>query len=193
MTLDAKQRTLLDTAFAFANLAHADHARKVGGAPYICHSMQVAGLVLEFGGNANQAAAALLHDVVEDTATTLDDIEDAFGKRIATIVDELTDTLESDTPDAKSPWAVRKRQYLDRMVTISDDAALIAGCDKLHNLTGIVDSLRMTGPSALDDFSAPDKVIWFYSEALERLDRRLPDALRARYRALLSVARKHIE
>ena len=80
----------MERAFALANHWHAGHMRKGTEIPYISHLMAVSALVLEYGGTTTQASAALLHDVIEDTDCTIDEIIELVGNDVAQIVWECT-------------------------------------------------------------------------------------------------------
>src|SRR3989442_15457659 len=96
---DADQRQLAD-ALAFALAAHGEQTRKGSEIPYASHLLAVAGLVLEAGGDAAQAAAALLHDTIEDGEGVDEDrLRHEFGAEIAAIVAACTDLLPGDTPE----------------------------------------------------------------------------------------------
>src|SRR5580692_11119620 len=97
-------------AFQFAAEKHAGQMRKASTIPYIAHLMGVTSLVLEFGGDEDQAIGALLHDVVEDCggAPMLREVRRRFGDRVAKIVDGCTD---SDI-EPKPPWRERKENYI---------------------------------------------------------------------------------
>ena len=86
----------LKSVFHFANLAHKGQKRKYTGEDYIVHPISVARLVEKHGGSLDQQAAALLHDVVEDTSHTLADINALFGHDIAELVRWLTDTSKPE-------------------------------------------------------------------------------------------------
>ena len=102
--------SLAQTAFVFATAAHAavGQRRKYTDQPYIVHPIRVAGIVANFGGTDEMIAAAYLHDVVEDTGVSIEDILDMFGSVVAVIVDGLTDVSKSEDGNR----AVRKE--LDR-------------------------------------------------------------------------------
>jgi (p)ppGpp synthase/HD superfamily hydrolase len=171
---------LVDAVAAAAGW-HAGHVRKGTAVPYLSHLLQVAGLVLEHGGDDEQAAAAALHDAVEDTDATIGDIEARFGPRVARIVADCTDTLPGDRPDAKSPWLERKLRHLDHLATVGADSALVAACDKRHNLESLVADVSTTGieATAARFSSAPDQWVWYYEQALDRLGSRIPARLAA--------------
>jgi GTP pyrophosphokinase len=120
-------------AFEFANTAHAGVKRK-SGEPYIIHPLAVAKIVVEeIGLSATGVISALLHDVVEDTDFTLEDISNLFGEKIASIVDGLTKLSEEFTPQQDSKQANNFRKML---MTLSDDVRviLIKLADRLHNM-----------------------------------------------------------
>jgi (p)ppGpp synthase/HD superfamily hydrolase len=143
--MEASDRELLLDAAAFALAAHSGQRRKGSAAPYACHLLQVAGLVLEHGGNAAQAAAAFLHDVVEDCGVAVEDLERRFGGDVVRIVAACTDLRPGDTPEAKSPWLERKRGYLDGLRAAPHTTLLVVGCDKLDNLRSLLEDLEAEG------------------------------------------------
>src|ERR1039458_9293371 len=97
-----------DTAFQFASGLHHQQPRKGVSIPYIAHLMSVCALVLEAGGNEDQAIAALLHDAVEDQGgrPTLDTIRHMFGDRVANTVESCSDSMAIKASE-KSPWRER--------------------------------------------------------------------------------------
>jgi GTP diphosphokinase / guanosine-3',5'-bis(diphosphate) 3'-diphosphatase len=120
-------------AFEFANTAHTGVKRK-SGEPYIIHPLAVAKIVIEeIGLSATSIISALLHDVVEDTDYTLEDISNLFGEKVASIVDGLTKLSEEFTPQHDSKQANNFRKML---MTLSDDVRviLIKLADRLHNM-----------------------------------------------------------
>src|SRR5438874_6528572 len=122
-------------AFEFASGLHHEQVRKGVGTPYIAHPMAVCALVLEAGGDEDQAIAALLHDTAEDHGgrKRLEDIRQRFGERVAAIVEGCTDSLDRPKP----PWRVRKEHYLGHLAQASDDVLLVALADKLHNARSV--------------------------------------------------------
>jgi len=128
---DGKVR--IQKAFEFANTAHAGVKRK-SGEPYIIHPLAVAKIVIEeIGLSATSIISALLHDVVEDTDFTLEDISNLFGEKVASIVDGLTKLSDEFTPQQDSKQANNFRKML---MTLSDDVRviLIKLADRLHNM-----------------------------------------------------------
>ena len=123
----------IQKAFEFANDAHAGVKRK-SGEPYIIHPIAVAKIVVEeIGLSATSIISALLHDVVEDTDYTLEDISNLFGEKVASIVDGLTKLSSEYTSQQDSQQASNFRKML---MTLSDDVRviLIKLADRLHNM-----------------------------------------------------------
>ena len=124
---------VIDRAFALARVAHAG-VRRRSGEPYILHPIAVARIVCsEIGLGSTSIVCALLHDVVEDTEYTLDDIRERFGDKVAVIVDGLTKVSEDKFRPGTSVQAETLRKIL---LTMSDDARviLIKIADRLHNM-----------------------------------------------------------
>ncbi len=127
-------RELIEKAFRIANEAHWNMRRK-SGEPYIIHPICVARIVnQEIGLGAKSIATALLHDVVEDTGYSLDDIEKEFGPKIASLIDGLTKI--SGTYNKGSSSSMQAENFRRMLLTISDDlrVILIKIADRLHNM-----------------------------------------------------------
>ncbi|MGY0426906.1 MAG: RelA/SpoT family protein, partial [Polaribacter sp.] len=131
--LSKEKKKLIRKAFDIALDAHSKQRRKTGE-PYIYHPIAVAKIVaMEIGLGATSIAAALLHDVVEDTEYTLDDIEELFGKTIARIVNGLTKISHlNKTQDA----SIQAENFRKMLLTLHDDVRviLIKIADRLHNM-----------------------------------------------------------
>ncbi|MHC1732575.1 MAG: bifunctional (p)ppGpp synthetase/guanosine-3',5'-bis(diphosphate) 3'-pyrophosphohydrolase [Bacteroidales bacterium] len=126
-------RELIDKAFRFANEAHRDMYRN-SGEPYIIHPINVARIVnQEIGLGAKSVAAALLHDVVEDTGIPLEEISKQFGPKIASLIDGLTKISGTYNKETNSLQAENFRKML---MTLSDDfrVILVKIADRLHNM-----------------------------------------------------------
>ena len=161
---------------------HSGHLRKGGAIPYVSHLLSVSALVLEAGGSEDAAIGALLHDAVEDQKATLAEVEEAFGERVASIVDQCSDTDQ----DPKPPWQARKEAFVESIRTMSDDARLVVTADKLHNLRSILTDVRTLGAEVWEKFSGSrDGSLWYYravcdalSESGNPLTHDLEDAVR---------------
>ncbi len=186
--MSARAPELFRRALTFALDRHGEQTRKGSDIPYVSHLFQVAGLVLENGGDWEQAAAALVHDSVEDVrGVTPGTIRGSFGERVARIVDECTDALPGDTPESKSPWIERKRSYLDHLAAAGGDSLLVAACDKRHNMSATIADFRVHGPQTFDRFNATaEQQLQFYREFARRAADRLPPRLRLDLESLVT-------
>ncbi len=138
-TLDEDQNKLIRKAFDIALDAHKDQRRKTGE-PYIYHPIEVAKIVAnEIGLGATSIASALLHDVIEDSDYTYEDLEKLFGKKIADIVQGLTKISIMNHQNI----SVQSENYRKLLMTLSEDfrVILIKIADRLHNMRTL-DSMR---------------------------------------------------
>lgn len=133
MSLDL---ALIIKAIDFAADKHRGQSRKdAKNTPYINHPIALASLLVNYAGitDSNVIAAALLHDTIEDTDATVDDIEEIFGERIRDIVMEVTDDKSLPSPE-------RKRLQIEHAATLSYEAKLVKLADKISNLQDILTS-----------------------------------------------------
>ena len=119
-------------AIHIGSIAHKDQERKLVGYPYISHPMAVLFIVSHFTEDEDVLVASILHDVVEDTDITLDDIEKQFGKNVRDIVDVLT---EDKSVSVKND---RKQKQLERFKNANHDVLLIKLADIIHNFCDIM-------------------------------------------------------
>lgn len=155
-------------AFRYAEEKHAGQTRKGTGVPYISHLMSVTALVLEAGGDEDQAIAALLHDVVEDCGghPVLEQVRQRFGDRVAAIVEGCTDAFTTPKP----PWKQRKLDYLEVLRQAGNDIRLVSAADKLHNVRTILADYRVGGDTVWERFSGRrDGTLWYYRSVLDVL------------------------
>jgi (p)ppGpp synthase/HD superfamily hydrolase len=174
-----------DDALSYAARLHRSQTRKVSGIPYIAHLMSVSALVLEYGGDEDQAIGGLLHDAIEDQGGPVieAEINARYGARVARIVRDCSD---SDGLN-KAEWQVRKNAYVAGIALKSDDAALVTACDKLHNATSILDDLRSIGPAVFERFTADRTgTLWYYRALSDALSARLPGPLSNRLAATVT-------
>ena len=123
-------------ALVYATQLHASQVRKGSGIPYISHLLSVTALVLEDGGNENQAIAALLHDAIEDQGgeATYLAIKKKFGDIVANIVKECSES----TTIPKPPWKERKLASLEHLRHANPSVRRVMLADKLHNVCSIL-------------------------------------------------------
>lgn len=158
-----------ERALLYASEAHRCQNRKGTELPYISHLLGVASLVLEDGGDEDEAIAALLHDVVEDQggAERLAEVEELFGPRVAAIVLGCSDT---DEP-VKPPWWERKEQYLLHLEEAEPSVVRVSLADKLHNARSLLLDYREFGEVVWARFNPDADQLWYY-RSLERVFRR---------------------
>jgi (p)ppGpp synthase/HD superfamily hydrolase len=127
----------------------------------------VASLVIETGGDEDQAIAALLHDAIEDQprgGKTVREIGRKFGDHVLEMVLACTDAMTHP----KRPWIERKREYIARARTHPPDARLVSLADKLHNTRAILADHRRIGDRVWERFSASrDEVLWYYRSLVQ--------------------------
>lgn len=123
---------MIEKAYRMADDAHKD-VRRRSGEPYICHPLAVARLVLDLGMDSESIAAALLHDVVEDTPTTVDEVKSTFGADVALLVDGVTKLTKIQFSSIEEQQAENLRKML---LAMSQDVRvmIIKLCDRLHNM-----------------------------------------------------------
>lgn len=171
----------LAEAFDFASMAHQHQLRKSTNIPYISHIMSVSALVLEHGGNEDQAIAGLLHDVIEDADSAdqipqlRSEILNRFGPKVLELVEGCTDGVP-DAAGNKSDWKTRKEAYLAHLEDKSVDLLLVSCCDKLHNARSILTDLVTHGNAVFDRFSAKQsETLWYYQSLSNIYSRRLTE------------------
>lgn len=163
--------TLLDRAIVFAVKAHAGTERRGKGFPYIVHPMEAVEIVATITPDQELLAAAALHDTVEDTDVTIQQIRAEFGDRIASLVGAETDVV-IDGKSEQDSWHDRKRAAINRLSKASRDAKIVAMGDKLSNMRAIARDYAVQGDALWSLFHATDPKDheWHY--------RGLADALR---------------
>lgn len=157
-------------AFSVSLIAHEKQYRKSTGVPYLSHPMMVAGLVLEFGGNENEAIAGLLHDVIEDAGDVYQSIIlEKFGIDVLDIVMGCTDGSQEekkrpkDREAKKANWWERKNKYISHLKQASPSVLLVSGCDKLHNARCCLRDLEIQGLDLYKSFIGDeDGTLWYY-------------------------------
>ena len=146
---------LLDRAIVFAVHAHAGTERRGKGFPYIVHPMEAVEIVATMTPDQELLAAAALHDTVEDTDVTVEQIRAEFGERIAALVASESDTFEPGVSEEDS-WHARKQAAIDRLAAASRDAKIVALGDKLSNMRAIARDYAVLGDKLWDLFHAKD-------------------------------------
>lgn len=177
---------------------HGHQTRKGKPTSYMSHLLQVQGLVLDSGGDADQAIAALLHDALEDADSPAEraererEIAARFGEAVLRIILDCTDTTPSEARLQKGPWRERKERYLAQLREAHPTSLLVAACDKRHNLADLVWDLRHEGSATFARFNAgPEEQVWYFESMLDSCRPGLPDRLARELEALLEELRSH--
>ncbi len=155
---------VVSEAILFSVKAHEGMRRKCGGAPFILHPLDVMDTLAGFSGDRDLLAAAVLHDVAEDTDVTLEEIRAAFGERIFRLVAAETEDKHRDlSPEAS--WQMRKEEklrYLSREATEEEQKLALA--DKLSNLRSLAVERRRYGDGVWQCFHQKDpaRQAWYH-------------------------------
>ena len=147
---------LLDRAIVFAVKAHHNTERRGKGFPYIVHPMEAVEIVATITPDQELLAAAALHDTIEDTDVTVEDIRREFGDRIAELVHAESDQFTEGISEEDS-WHDRKQAAIDRLAAASHDAKIVAMGDKLSNMRAIYRDYKQQGDELWKIFHAKNK------------------------------------
>ena len=165
---------LVSEAIAFAVKAHDGQRRKKSEAPYILHPMEAAVIVGTMTDDQNLIAAAVLHDVVEDTGITIEEIGEKFGARVKELVASETEDKREDLPPADT-WRIRKEESLEVLKNAEDLAVLMVWLgDKLANMRAIYRDWKTEGHAMWQRFNQKDPAMqgWYY-RSIAKLTERL--------------------
>jgi len=154
---------LLDRAIVFAVQAHAGTERRGKGFPYIVHPMEAMEIVATMTPDQELLAAAALHDTVEDTDVTIEQIRAEFGDRVASLVAAESDEVVEGVSEEDS-WHARKQTAIDRLARAPHDAKMVALGDKLSNMRAIARDYAVQGDKLWSLFhtSDPKEHEWHY-------------------------------
>ncbi len=155
-------------ALTYAAELHREQQRKVSGVPYVGHLLRVAGIVLEYGGDEDEAIAALLHDAVEDQggSPVLEEIRRRFGEAVAKTVLGCSDTQTRPKP----PWQERKQAHVEHVRTASPSVRMVVAADKLDNARSLLHEYRVRGESLWSFFhGGRSGTLWYYDAMLAGL------------------------
>ena len=157
-------------AIQFAARKHHGHMRaETEPLPYITHLFSVALLVAEDGADDDVVTAALLHDTIEDTDTTREEIVEAFSERVASLVEAVTE-------EKGLAWRERKEAYFKTIETAPEDVLVIMAADKIDNIESKIEGYEKEGEALLARWKQPkSEYLWYHATALDLAKRRLPD------------------
>lgn len=155
---------IIEKALQIASMAHEGQYRKNTKIPYIAHPVAVGMILQKAGYREEMIAAGILHDTVEDTDLTMEDIEREFGKEIAMIVEGCSE------PDKSLSWEERKEHTIEFLKTASEEIRVVACADKLHNVRSIREDVEQSGEVVWSRFNRGIKQQeWYYKNVVESL------------------------
>lgn len=154
---------LLDRAIIFAVKSHHNTERRGKGFPYIVHPMEAVEIVATITSDQELLAAAVLHDTIEDTNVTVEELRAEFGDRIANLVHAESDQFTEGVSEEDS-WHDRKQAAIDRLASAPHDAKIVALGDKLSNMRAIARDYAIKGDVLWQIFHVTDKTQheWHY-------------------------------
>lgn len=146
-------------AIDFAQKAHCGQLRKSTQIPYIIHPLGVMEILLRHNCSKDAAIAGILHDTIEDTPITAEDIEKEFGTKIKYLV------IAASEPDKSASWEERKQHTMEFLSSVNDEEVLCVTCaDKMHNLLSIVKDYETIGDKVWDRFNrGKESQKWYYT------------------------------
>ena len=160
-----KKNSLIDSAIEVAAKAHRNQVRRGTDIPYITHPFAVGILLSQVDCSDEVIAAGILHDTVEDTAITLEFIQENFGEKVASIVKGCSE------PDKSLPWEERKNHTIESLETASMEVRLVVCSDKLHNIRTIASDYNKIGDEVWERFKrGKEKQEWYYRNLIESLN-----------------------
>ncbi|MCA1686012.1 MAG: HD domain-containing protein [Planctomycetia bacterium] len=177
----------LERALRWASTAHQGQVRRGSGVPYFEHVVAVAMIVDRLGFGEDVVVAGLLHDVVEDTPATFDEVRARFGPAVADLVAHCSE-VKTEAGGRERPWNDRKRDHLAALAAAPVEARAVALADKLHNLLSIACDLRDGRPVWSLFHADRGSVLGYYRAALDTLGAGDP-----RLSALAAEARRTLD
>ncbi len=161
---EKKELELVTRAVIFAAEAHDGQVRKGTDIPYIVHPIEAAAIAAGMTNDPEVISAAVLHDTVEDTDVTREQIEAEFGSRVAALVAAESENKREDQK-AQDTWKIRKQETIDHLRRTTDrDVKILALADKLSNLRAIYRDYAAIGDKLWERFnqSDPKEIGWYY-------------------------------
>ena len=176
----------LNEAISFAAKKHTAKKRKGTNLPYIVHPMEAAAIAASMTEDLEIIAAAVLHDTIEDSDATKEDLEKLFGKRVADLVASDSEDKMEDVP-AEQSWQTRKQATLDGMKDSNREEQIIILSDKLSNMRSIYRDYQAIGDKIWERFHVKEKEkhAWYYGGIRDALDKVRDTAAFEEYELLL--------
>jgi (p)ppGpp synthase/HD superfamily hydrolase len=156
----------MERALRWAAECHDGQTRRSSGVPYFAHVAAVALVLARAGFDEDAVVAGLLHDLVEDSGASLDDVSARFGPAVAEIVGHCSE-VKTDARGNKRPWLDRKRDHLAAMANAPLAARAVMLADKLHNLISIELDIHERRDIWSQFHAERDRVLWYYRAAID--------------------------
>jgi len=171
---------LIEKAKNIAEKAHEGQVRKTDGTPYIVHPFAVADILKKYDFGDTVIAAALVHDVLEDTDVTEEYLRQELGDEVANIVVAVSE-------DKSLPWKERKKRYIETVSNAGDSVKAVSIADKIHNAKSVLLSHAVMGEEVWNKFNrGKEEKLWFENAMLEMLKARWKHPLMTEYETLVS-------
>lgn len=183
---------LVSEAIIFAVKVHDGMRRKKTNTPYILHPLEAASIAGTMTDDQEIIAAAILHDVVEDTSVTIDEIEEKFGKRVRDLVESETEIKRPGIP-ASETWRIRKEETLEILKNATDIGVLIVWLgDKLANIRSMYRDLQTEGNKLWERFNQKDvnEHAWYFNSIVKLTERLSDTAAWVEFKALVEIVFK---
>jgi (p)ppGpp synthase/HD superfamily hydrolase len=164
------QGEILERGLQLAAVLHREQLRKITGIPYLVHPLAVAIILAQRGCPEEVLVAAMLHDAIEDTECTQQDLLRMFPAHVVSWVIDMSEVKKSAAGD-KYIWSDRKKEHLSRIKLAPWQSQAIFIADKIHNVRSMLHDLSQGHP-IWDHFPAgKTRVLWYYTTALENVNR----------------------
>ena len=162
--------SIIEKAMAFALKAHSGQKRKQTNNPYILHPIESAVIAQRMCDDEDVIAAAILHDVLEDSDNDFDNLKELFGEKIAKLVASASEDKMDNIP-AEESWEIRKKETIEKLNYIDNLAKIVIFSDKLSNLRSIHHDYILIGDQLWIRFNQKDKSKheWYYRSVLEKM------------------------
>ena len=185
---------VIEKAIEFAVKAHAGALRKGTNLPYILHPMEAAAIAAQLTDDQEVIAATVLHDTIEDTETTVEDIRKEFGARVAELVSSNTENKRRELPAADT-WLIRKQETIEHLKTASRAVKTVVFADKLSNLRAMVTDYISEGETFWNRFEMkdPHKHVWYYGAMIESFEELGDSLLHREYLRLYRMLRMEVQ
>lgn len=183
----------IELAIRAAAVLHKDQLRKGSMPfPYITHVVATAFTLMDYTDDEDIIIAALLHDTIEDTDYTIDELQEDFGGKVREIVETLTEPRS--TKEKKLTFKEKKKAYADQLKKGPEEAVLVAAADKIHNLRTIVEDYTDDHERFISDFGKNfDERLEAYQTIANVINNRLKGSILAEFNHVFSEFKQFLQ